>query len=209
MHTSLTTKSVRLQSPLSHSKHFANELREQASRWWTFNLVPRSQSFSCGRVSSSRPFIKRYIGTDEFLYSTERYCLWISDKQVSEARKIAPINERLNGVRKMREESTKVPTQEMAKFPNRFGEIRYVDGTPSIIVPAHSSENRRCVPMGFLDGNSVVSNSAYLVLNADAFDLGILQSTMHTTWIKTVGGALETRIRYSSSLCYNNFPSQR
>ena len=35
--------------------------------------------------------------------------------------------------------------------------------------------------MGFLDGNSVVSNSAYLVLNADAFDLGILQSTMHTT----------------------------
>lgn len=60
--------------------------------------------------------------------------------------------------------------------------------------------------MGFLDGNSVVSNSAYLVLNADAFDLGILQSTMHTTWIKTVGGALETRIRYSSSLCYNNFP---
>ena len=52
--------------------------------------------------------------------------------------------------------------------------------------------------MGFLDGNSVVSNSAYLVLNADAFDLGILQSTMHTTWIKTVGGALETRIRYSS-----------
>ena len=57
MHTSLTTKSVRLQSPLSHSKHFANELREQASRWWTFNLVPRSQSFSCGRVSSSRPLL--------------------------------------------------------------------------------------------------------------------------------------------------------
>lgn len=60
--------------------------------------------------------------------------------------------------------------------------------------------------MGFLDGNSVVSNSAYLVLNADAFDLGVLQSTMHTAWIKAVGGALETRIRYSSSLCYNNFP---
>lgn len=154
----------------------------------------------------SAKFVKRFIGTDEFLYSTERHCLWISDDQVQQARKIPVIKERLNAVRKMREESTKIPTQEMAEYPNRFGEIRFVEGAPSIIVPAHSSENRRCVPMGFLDGNSVVSNSAYLVLNANAFDLGILQSTMHTTWIKTVGGALETRIRYSSSLCYNNFP---
>lgn len=169
-------------------------------------LSPEAKASLVEQHPDSAQFIKRYVGTDEFLYSTERFCLWISDKQVTDARKIPPINERLNGVRKMREESTKGPTQEMANYPNRFGEIRYVDGTPSIIVPAHSSENRRCVPMGFLDGNSVVSNSAYLVLNADAFDLGILQSTMHTTWIKTVGGALETRIRYSSSLCYNNFP---
>lgn len=169
-------------------------------------LSPEAKKTLVEQYPDSARFIKRYVGTDEFLYSTERFCLWISDKQVSDARRIPPINERLNGVRKMREESTKGPTREMANYPNRFGEIRYVDGTPSIIVPAHSSENRRCVPMGFLDGNSVVSNSAYLVLNADAFDLGILQSTMHTTWIKTVGGALETRIRYSSSLCYNNFP---
>lgn len=169
-------------------------------------LLPEAKNELVNQYPEAEKFIKRYIGTDEFLYSTERHCLWIDDAQVKEARKIPPINQRLDGVRKMREESTKIPTQEMANHPNRFGEIRYVDGTPSIIVPAHSSENRRCVPMGFLDGNSVVSNSAYLVLNANAFDLGILQSTMHTTWIKNVGGALETRIRYSSSLCYNNFP---
>ncbi|MCX7208426.1 MAG: N-6 DNA methylase [Proteobacteria bacterium] len=169
-------------------------------------LSPEEKATLVAQYPAAVKFIKRFIGTDEFLYSTERHCLWIADNQVSDACKIPPINERLADVRKMRKKSTKVPTQEMANFPNRFGESRYVDGTPSIVVPAHSSENRRCVPMGFLDGNSVVSNSAYLVLNATAFDLGILQSTMHTTWIKTVGGALETRIRYSSSLCYNNFP---
>lgn len=158
---------------------------------------------------AAEPFIKRFVGTDEFLYSTERHCLWIEDYEMDVASRIPPIRERLDGVRAMRLKSPKVPTKEMAKFPNRFGESRHVAGTPSIIVPAHSSENRRCVPMGFLDGNSVVSNSAYLVLNANAFDLGLLQSTMHTEWIKAVGGALETRIRYSSSLCYNNFPVPR
>lgn len=169
-------------------------------------LSPEAKISLIEQHPDSAKYIKRYIGTDEFLYSLERYCLWILDEQVASARKIPPINERLKGVRKMREESTKIPTQEMASYPNRFGESRHIEGTHSIIVPAHSSENRRCVPMGFLDGNSVVSNSAYLVLNADAFDLGVLQSTMHTAWIKAVGGALETRIRYSSSLCYNNFP---
>ena len=29
---------------------------------------------------------------------------------------------------------------------------------------------------------------------------------MHNLWVKTVGGSLETRIRYSSVLCYNTFP---
>ena len=29
---------------------------------------------------------------------------------------------------------------------------------------------------------------------------------MHMVWVKAVGGSLETRIRYSSVLCYNTFP---
>ena len=29
---------------------------------------------------------------------------------------------------------------------------------------------------------------------------------MHNIWIKAVGGKLETRLSYSSSICYNTFP---
>ena len=29
---------------------------------------------------------------------------------------------------------------------------------------------------------------------------------MHMAWVRAVGGSLETRIRYSSVLCYNTFP---
>lgn len=28
---------------------------------------------------------------------------------------------------------------------------------------------------------------------------------MHNTWVRAVGGSLETRIRYSQTLCYNTF----
>lgn len=29
---------------------------------------------------------------------------------------------------------------------------------------------------------------------------------MHNLWVREVGGALETRIRYSATLCYNTYP---
>lgn len=29
---------------------------------------------------------------------------------------------------------------------------------------------------------------------------------MHMTWVKAVAGRLESRLRYSSSICYNSFP---
>ncbi|MFA5040723.1 MAG: type IIL restriction-modification enzyme MmeI, partial [Bdellovibrionales bacterium] len=31
-------------------------------------------------------------------------------------------------------------------------------------------------------------------------------SRMHLLWVRTVGGQLETRIRYSPEICYNTFP---
>ena len=35
---------------------------------------------------------------------------------------------------------------------------------------------------------------------------GLLMSKIHMVWVKTVGGKLETRYRYSAQLCYNTFP---
>ncbi len=158
------------------------------------------------KFPAAEKFVRKLLGTDEFLYSKERWCLWIEDHELQEACTFPPIAARIQGVRAFRLKSKKGPTKELAAHPNQFGEIRHVEDTSSIIVPAHSSENRRCIPMGFLDGHEVVSNSAYLVLNAKPFDLGILLSSMHMAWTRTVGGQLETRLRYSSSLCYNNFP---
>ena len=155
--------------------------------------------------NTAEKFIKHFIGTDEFLYSQERFCLWIEESQLDEAQMIPEIKERINNVKVMRLKSTKTATNKLALTPHLFGEIRY-KAAPSIIVPLTSSELREYLPLGFLNDKYVVSNSASVICNASPYTFAIISSKMHITWIRAVCGSLESRIRYSSSLGYNTFP---
>jgi hypothetical protein len=58
----------------------------------------------------------------------------------------------------------------------------------------------------FVDKNVVTSNRAFSIFEPSAFIFGILSSTMHSVWVNAVAGRLESRINYSSTICYNNFP---
>ena len=48
--------------------------------------------------------------------------------------------------------------------------------------------------------------SCLIVPNANLFSLGMLTSTMHMAWMRSVCGRLESRYQYSASIVYNNFP---
>ena len=52
----------------------------------------------------------------------------------------------------------------------------------------------------------VPSFAAFALYDAPTWLFGILTSALHMVWVKTVGGKLETRYRYSAQLCYNTFP---
>ena len=45
-----------------------------------------------------------------------------------------------------------------------------------------------------------------MINNAPLSLFAVLTSIMHMLWVKTVCGKLESRIRYSTQLCYNTFP---
>lgn len=150
-------------------------------------------------------FIRKFLGSQEFIRGEERYCLWIEDNMIDKANKVEPIRERIDRVYRERAKSKRIPTQKLARFPYRFGEIRYKP-THSIIIPRVSSERREYIPMGFLDKNIVVSDSAFALYDAQMWLFGILTSKIHNAWVRAVGGSLETRIRYSATLCYNTFP---
>jgi hypothetical protein len=59
--------------------------------------------------------------------------------------------------------------------------------------------------LGFLNQNTIISNLAQAIYNADPWIFGVLSSKMHMEWTKLIAGRLETRVRYASFV-YNNFP---
>lgn len=150
-------------------------------------------------------FIKKFIGASEFLKGTMKYCLWISETGKERALSIKKIFERVSKVKEAREKSSREATKKLARIPYCFGEIRHADGD-SIIVPRHSSETREYIPLGFLDSNTIIGDSAMAIYSAEPWLFGVLHSKMHMVWVDAVGGKLETRYRYSAKLCYNTFP---
>jgi hypothetical protein len=155
--------------------------------------------------SRAAEFVKTYMGSAEHINGIDRYCLWIEDVAVSEARSIGPISKRLDFVAASRSESKAASTAAYASRPHRFVQISYKP-TDSIIVPSVSSERRDYIPIGYLDEGTVVSNLAFAIYDAEPWVFALLTSRIHMVWTRAVGGQLETRIRYSATIVYNNFP---
>ena len=155
--------------------------------------------------SQSSILIHPLLGAQEFIRGENRYCLWITDDLLPLANSIKSIRERIQKCKEIRQQSKRDSTYKLSFKPYAFGEIRYKD-SPCIIIPGVSSENRKYIPIGYLEKGTVITNSAFSIYNAEIWLFGILTSAMHMVWVKTVGGRLETRYRYSAQLCYNTFP---
>ncbi|MCB1156728.1 MAG: class I SAM-dependent DNA methyltransferase [Leptospiraceae bacterium] len=150
-------------------------------------------------------FIKKYIGSQEYIRGQIRYCIWIEDDQLEDAMKIESIKNRVQQVKYMRVKSTKLATQKLSEKPYAFGECRYKK-TSAIIIPSVSSERRDYIPIGYLHDDTVISNLAFVIYNAEPFLIGVLSSNIHMIWVRTISGYLGTSLRYSNTLSYNTFP---
>lgn len=154
---------------------------------------------------NDKELIKRIMGSQEFIRGEERFCFWISDNNLERAMMNPYIAERIKRTRDVRLKSPDVAGRKLAARPHQFRE--FIESmTDSIIVPRVSSENREYIPIGFLDENTVISDSAFAIYDAQLWLFGILTSKMHMAWVKAVGGRLKTDYRYSATLCYNTFP---
>lgn len=54
--------------------------------------------------------------------------------------------------------------------------------------------------------NVLCSNLVKISESATLYHFGILTSSSHNAWMRTVAGRLEMRYRYSAKIVYNNFP---
>lgn len=148
-------------------------------------------------------FFKPLLSADEFLNGKNRWCIWLNGINENEYLCYPSIVSIINKLREVRLKSSR---PQLAEIPHLFAQITQPEGFDFVLVPRHSSENRDYIPMGFCDRNYIASDSCLLVAINDIWLFGILTSKMHMAWVKAVGGRLETRYRYSATLCYNTFP---
>ncbi|MDD4575352.1 MAG: N-6 DNA methylase, partial [Bacteroidales bacterium] len=150
-------------------------------------------------------YIKKLLGAQEFIHGQIRYCLWISDKEKVNAEKILPIKNCIEKTRQHRLNSKDIGTNKSAKRSHQFRDINLPDKN-QIIITRVSSERRDYIPSGFLEIDTIISDSALAIYDAESWLFGILNSKMHMVWLRAVGGKLKTDLRYSKDVVYNTFP---
>ncbi len=153
-----------------------------------------------------RHYLKRFVGSEDFIQGKIRYCLWIDKDQWATSVSSAAIAQRLEAVKSMRLASKADSTQDYATAPYRFVQIQGTARHSALIVPRHSSERRPYLPVGLLDASTVVADSAFALYDAPLWNLAIIASRLHLVWIAAVCGKLKTDYRYSNTLGWNTFP---
>lgn len=148
-------------------------------------------------------YFRQIYGSEEFINGKERWCLWLYGHNPEEFNEMPLIRERINQLREIRLRSSR---PQLAEIPHLFAQITQPLGVHFVIIPSVSSELREYIPMGYLDCSKLATNLCMVIGTDDISLFGILTSKMHMAWVKTIGGRLETRYRYSAQLCYNTFP---
>lgn len=168
-------------------------------------LKPEERDSIVMQFPQSTPLFRKLYGTQEFIDGNPRQCLWIEDEQLELAKSVPPIKSRIDACYTFRVKSKAKTTNGYAKIAHKFAQRVQLKGG-SIIVPKTSSERREYIPIGYMDAASVVSDSAFVILNQDPTVFGVMSSRMHIVWVGAVGGRMKTDYRYSSAICYNTFP---
>ncbi|KEO84099.1 class I SAM-dependent DNA methyltransferase [Tumebacillus flagellatus] len=155
---------------------------------------------------AARPFIKRFVGSDELINGRRRYCLWIEDDEAEDAKKSDFIAQRLKLVAENRLQSDAESTRKFASQPHRFVQIAGRPKRDCIVVASVSSENRDYLPVTLMDAETIISNKTFGIFDAPLWNMALIASRLHWVWIGTVCVRLRTDFSYSNTLGWNTFP---
>lgn len=149
-------------------------------------------------------YIKKLTGAAEFINNKKRYCLWLVGVSPAELRKMPEVMKRIELCRNDRLNAPDAGRRKLADTPMLFRETNNFDSF--IIVPRHSSENRKYIPFGFAGSELIVNDAVLVIPDASSYHFGVLNSNVHMAWMRAVAGRLKSDYRYSKDIVYNNFP---
>ena len=169
------------------------------------NYSDEQKNIIVQKFPQSEPLFRKFLGAEEFINHTNRWCLWLTDVSPRILSSIPPVMDAIKGVKEARLKSSREGTRKQANTPMLFGEIRQPN-TDYILVPRHSSENRRYIPIGYITPEIICGDANMLIPNATLYHFGVLTSNVHMAWMRTVCGRIKSDYRYSKDIVYNNFP---
>ena len=151
-------------------------------------------------------FIKRFIGAEEFIQGKQRFCIWIGDIDLEQAKQTPELSRRILAVAKMRSESKAAETRRAAAFPHRFRQIQAVARNYSLVIAGVSSEQREFLPIGLADSKTIIGHKNFALYDVPLWNMALIASRLHWVWIGTVCVRLEMRFSYSNTMGWNTFP---
>ncbi|MCI1243625.1 MAG: lactate dehydrogenase [Acetobacter fabarum] len=152
-------------------------------------------------------FIRRFYGSQELMKGIERYCLWVGDDEVEQAKAIPELARRFEAVARDRsKDKASDISKAFADRPHRFLQRPGAATSHTIMVPGAASKDRYWLPVDVKDESNIVSNLAFGIVDGAIWQAAVLSSRFHRLWLETVGGRLKEDPRYSNTLVWNTFP---
>lgn len=172
------------------------------------NLIIEADEYPqiCEKYPDIVKYIHPLVGAKEYLHKEERYCLWLKGVDPSIIKNNPFLYDRVSKCKEVRANSKAAAIQKFADVPAIFAQITQPEDCNYLIIPCTSSEKRRYIPIGFMDGNIKVTNAVQIVPNATLYDFGIITSNVHMAWMRAFAGRLKSDYRYSKDVIYNTFP---
>jgi len=177
----------------------------QATDDGNYLFTPEQKTAFLLAEPSSVKFFHPCIGAEEFLNAKERWCLWLSNADPSELRKMPEVLKRIEAVKVFRSSSPKQATRADAGRSAEWQAVCHT-GKAYIAVPRTSSERRHYIPAGFIDGETVATDNIQVIPEGTLYEFGVISSAMHNAWMRLVSGRLKSDYRYGAKLTYNTFP---
>ena len=169
------------------------------------NLIIEQEDYEefIAKEPNAKQFIRRLSGATEFINNKKRWCLWLVGVEPQVIRSMPYVMERVEACRMDRLNGAE-DRKKLAETPTLFRETNNPESC--IVVPRHSSQNRRYIPFGFIGKEMILTDAAMCIPNASIYEFGILESNVHMAWTRTVCGRIKSDYRYSKDIVYNNFP---
>jgi len=150
-------------------------------------------------------YLHRFVGARELLHNKDRWCLWLVDLDPADLNRSPLLKERVEKTRAFRLSSKAKQANDAAATPHLFW-WRSHPGVDYLCVPSVVSEHRPYFTAQRLSQDVISSNLTFVAPDEDGLLFSLISSAMFLTWQRTVGGRLESRLRFSGSLVWNNFP---